>query len=162
MRLVNPITQTVIACPIRNDGHAADGTPGDCMRAALATILGVDLHDVPHVVMFSQWWDEARRTVGRHMKGWDIGCWDEFSWPFYTSAGADANAYAPPFVIGAGPSPRGPFGHVVILDATTGEMVHDPHPSRAGILQVEAVYALCAPYEPAPARLLELCAGGAA
>lgn len=37
-------------------------------------------------------------------------------------------------VIACGVSPRDPEGtHAVVADAETGDIVHDPHPSRAGL-----------------------------
>lgn len=147
---MRPVDQAVTACPIRNDGHAADGTPGDCFRACLAMLLGVDLTDVPHVVSYVSWWDLTRRTVGELLPGFDVGCYaPEF--PLYPDA-------EPRLVIASGPSPRGPFAHAVIVDARTGDLVHDPHPSRAGLAVIEDVIALVPPYAPPPAPMKELTA----
>lgn len=133
------VDQAVLACPVRNDGHDATGTPGDCFRAALATLLGSDLHEVPHAVQYLSWWSVARRHVRRTRPGWDLGCWTDVTWPLYRP---DPDAYIPPLALATGPSPRGPFSHVVVVDATTGALAHDPHPSRAGLLSVSEVYGL--------------------
>lgn len=143
------IDQTVTACPVRNDGHAADGTPGDCLRACLAMLLDVDLTAVPHVVMFAAWWDEARRTVRRLQPGADLAYFEGITFPLYDDA-------EPRVVIASGPSPRGPFAHVVMVEAAGGEVLHDPHPSRAGLVSVDGVLALVPPYDPPPAPMAEL------
>lgn len=60
-------------------------------------------------------------------------------------------------VIVAGDSPRGPFGHVVVgrYDGhrPPGErldIVHDPHPSRAGITAPYSMDIITVPYDPPP------------
>ena len=43
-----PVHQTILACPIRGDGHDADGRPGDCYRAAIASVLDLPIDEVPY------------------------------------------------------------------------------------------------------------------
>lgn len=45
-----PVTQTIFADPLRGDGHNADGEPGDCLRACVASILELPLSAVPNFV----------------------------------------------------------------------------------------------------------------
>jgi hypothetical protein len=42
-----------------------------------------------------------------------------------------------PLCIIRGTSPRG-IGHAVVGDTATGEMVHDPHPSREGLVEINS------------------------
>ena len=51
-----PIHQTILADPQRNDGHDADGQPGNCYQAAIASVLDLALEDVPHFATFSDDW----------------------------------------------------------------------------------------------------------
>lgn len=39
-----------------------------------------------------------------------------------------------------GQSPRGNFNHSVVGDARTGALIHDPHPSRAGLLNITGAF----------------------
>ena len=47
-----------------------------------------------------------------------------------------------PYIILNGGSPRGEFAHCVVADAATGDIVHDPHPSRDGITSITGAFAL--------------------
>lgn len=123
-------TQQILADPTRGDGYDADGQPGDCWKACVATLLGVeDYATVPHFVTFEDWWGETYqyvyKTTGKSLRKWRN--------PEIIPAGLE-------LFIGVGPSPRGDFLHAVIVDRT-GTLVHDPHPSGLGILEVEEYYA---------------------
>lgn len=138
---MRPVDSRVLADPRRGDGADAAGVMGDCFRACLASLLELDLDDVPHAVHFVTWFDEVRRFM-RAQIGSDAGCYEP-RWPLY-----DDGIGRP--VIASGPSPRGPWWHSVIVDSTTGELMHDPHPSRAGILEVSDVIAIVPAYDPPP------------
>lgn len=105
-----------------DSGHPA----GDCLRACVATVLGLPPREVPHFVQYVDhpagtdpmlwWW----AVVGFcHHHGWEI-TYDDLS-------GRDGWSLA------NGPSPRG-HQHVVV--AYDGEVVFDPHPSRHGLVTV--------------------------
>lgn len=123
--------QKILADPIRNDGHDANGRPGDCWKACVASLLGVEDYDsVPHFVELDNWWAETYQYIWKQSRK-SLNHWRD-------------PKYAPSYLqlfIGAGPSPRGPFHHAVLVDRE-GKLVHDPHPSRAGLLQVEDYYGL--------------------
>jgi hypothetical protein len=102
-----------------------DGT-GNCFEACIASILEIDLSEVP---LF-------------HNTDWFPRFWD-----WLISRGYEYHGILPPnrvpvykkgidgFFIGAGDSPRGPHikgGHAVVFK--DGAMVHDPHPDNTGIL----------------------------
>jgi hypothetical protein len=113
-----PLDQTI-------NGNGENGEPvGNCWQACVASLLDLQLDQVPHFAMESphSWFRSTRRFVFQHT-GFDLGCFVP-KFPL-TEPGQ--------YVIGVGPSPRGDFLHAVILDGTTGELAHDPHLSRAGL-----------------------------
>ena len=141
-----PIHQTILADPQRNDGHDADGQPGNCYQAAIASVLDLALEDVPHFATFSDDWVErswswfADRGLTRAF--YHEQFFRDLTWPLHVAPGTDF--WGQPVsrivgVLGAGPSPRGPFRHVVVLDPATGAMIHDPHPSGAGLELIDEV-----------------------
>lgn len=95
-----------------------DPVPGDCVRACIATILGLELDDVPHFVQLydCEWaaemqdWCEARGVVAEWRSGW--------------------HPTKEPAML-SGPSPR-TGRHAVVMQH--GEIIHDPHPSRLGLV----------------------------
>ena len=94
------------------------GVMGDCMRACVASIIGVDPLVLPPPLPTESLvleLDRALRVWGRALVwlAWD-------------------GSYIPDGVLHlmGGPGPRG-VGHCVV--AAGGELVHDPHPSRAGL-----------------------------
>lgn len=112
-----------------------DGQIGDCLRAAVASVLGWEkMDDVPHFATYGFGCaddDETRHGWWWALIGWcasldppcevrevKVDCWSDFLPPDI--------AY-----ILSGPSPRGPWNHVVV--AANGEMIWDPHPSREGL-----------------------------
>ena len=105
-----------------------NGSVGDCWRACIAGLLGLPIEEVPHFVRdFEEpdWWEATRRFVRDHSPGDQID-WYDPTFPAYIGDGW-------PVVILSGPSPRGDWMHSVLADSLTGEVVWDPHPSRAGL-----------------------------
>ncbi|BCW61862.1 hypothetical protein [Arthrobacter sp. StoSoilB22] len=127
---MKPHKQRILADPARGDGHDANGIPGDCWKACIASLLDVEDYDsVPHFVGLEDWWGETYTYV------WEKHQLSLRKW-------RDAQ-HIPPgleLFIGVGPSPRGDFHHAVIVDRA-GKLVHDPHPSDLGILNVEEYFA---------------------
>jgi hypothetical protein len=104
---------------------------GNCTEAAVASILGLDLSEVPDF-----------RASGV----------DAF-WPsfhrFFRARGFEAfrlegNWSPDVHYLASGISPRG-VHHMVVMRA--GALVHDPHPSKAGIAEPEHVW-LIVPVDP--------------
>lgn len=96
---------------------------GDCLRAALCSVLELKPGDVPHFAAGDQWLADLQ----------------DFLEPRNLTAFLVAIAVEdePPVPrIRCGPSPRGDWLHAVAVysDGT----VHDPHPSRAGFDDREA------------------------
>lgn len=94
---------------------------GDCMTAALASILNMRLKDVPRFIDHTESFYE------------DIDAWLESHGLEYL--GVSPFAEGPRYTVDGyylvmGRSPRG-CSHVVVYN--DGALVHDPHPSGAGI-----------------------------
>lgn len=96
------------------------GIPGNCLQAAVATILGLRLEMVPHFVAIPGpvWWDFYVAFAAAH--GREIRLAENDDEP----------------VIASGPSPRG-VSHAVVMHR--GQVI-DPHPSRAGLVDIERMY----------------------
>lgn len=113
-------SQTILATP----ELVAQGVYGNCMQAAIATVLRKPLDAVPHFGAFS-WWPGALRLWLRG-EGLD-----------YTVV------KAPPIpderAMLCGNSPRG-YAHAVVSEG--GRIVWDPHPSRGGLTEVTGAYVI--------------------
>lgn len=120
-------------------GDGADGaTPGNCMQTAVASLLGLPLEEVPHFVAAPDdlWWsaflnwivgrglrltmfEERFTTREIYLDGWLI-------------AAPISDAPTDQLVIANGMSDRG-FRHCVLWKNEA--LVHDPHPSGAGLAE---------------------------
>lgn len=114
--------------------NPAEGRIGDCFRCAVASILELPAADVPHFMDYP--WDDPDQ--GRWFK--DLNEWlrpyglaymevtahpdAPWDWDAFKAAGFD------PFHIMSGNSIRAK--HSVV--AMSGEIVHDPHPARLGLV----------------------------
>ncbi len=140
-------TQLVLADPDRGDGHSAAGESGDCLRACVASMLDiVDPATVPNFadVPPGNWhWYVGLRNWARSLGLDVVSARPRWPIPF--------EGEHLPVVIASGKSPRGDWQHAVLVDAETGELVHDPHPSGAGLGgPIEDVLAIVDLYDPAP------------
>lgn len=113
------------------------GTVGDCWRACIASVIGCPITEVPHFVRDhgDDGWFEATNSWLAERYGETVRYAPVDTWPPDLSTRR-------PYVILNGGSPRGEFAHCVVADAASGEMVHDPHPSRVGIASVTGAFAL--------------------
>lgn len=120
---MTPVTQTIL--------HGSGPRPGNCFAACVATFLDLPIEQVPHIV-----------ELGIHLNGEDdkMAWWaltlgfmaGHGYWPTRLDSLADAEPGEVVFV--GGPSPRGVEHAVLYRD---GELWHDPHPSRAGLLSID-------------------------
>jgi len=122
--------------------------PGDCWRTALACLIQVPRDEVPHFIheypghrvgprgtlSTPWWWLKSVEWVEQQRPGFTLENYAP-RFPVYDGDG-------PSRVIISGQSPRGDWLHAVIVDSVTGEMVHDPHPSGAGVLDQQEMAAL--------------------
>lgn len=105
-----------------------EGRVGNCMQAAVATVLGHDLDDVPHFCRYTEqddsgdpdglwWWSYLGYLAACGLR--------------VVSVPVDPrNPWLPDdrTCIVSGKSPRGNFSHAVVYDGATGA-AWDPHPS---------------------------------
>lgn len=140
----------------RPDGHTLDGTPGDCYRTALAAVVSLARDEVPHFAQYHRFDDAVRRWVRDTFEGYDLGWYLPTPWPLVESPSPIQQ-----LAIATGPSPRGDWMHCVVIDAVTGDLVHDPHPSGEGLAgDITCIDLLVPTYDPAPEAAIAL--GGAA
>ena len=112
------------------------GTRGNCLQAAVASILDLPLAAVPNFMDA----DSAH------------GFWAAYE-EFLRARGFEyielpGNHCPDCFYLASGSSPRGVKHAVIMRD---GKLVHDPHPSRAGIDPIDHIHVL-APIDPARAQ----------
>jgi hypothetical protein len=138
-------TQRILGDPRRGDGRASDGTPGDCLRTATASMLDLPVDAVPHFALYREWWTAMRR--------WARSRGDDFTCLVPVDGAVHQFLDGPGLLLASGPSPRGPFWHTVVVDEQL-DLVHDPHPSRVGLTAVEDVLVYVdRPLFPAPYTL---------
>ena len=100
---------------------------GNCFAACIASIFEVSLQEVlddSQIEAGGPWWIAWKTWLEQSGYGLIHLNNDPPAW-FFPIKG---------YVILSGKSPRGDFEHSVV--ALDGKMVHDPHPSRAGIESV--------------------------
>lgn len=102
--------------------------PGDCARAVIASLLELPISTVPHFLLESD-----RTALGFYslIEEFLLSQGYEMAWnatPLYhLKEGVDVYHYI------SGPSPRGEGLHHAVV-GLNGNIIHDPHPSREGLL----------------------------
>ena len=129
---MKPVDQTKL--------HNPPVVNGNCMNAAFASILEIDIEDIPH---FEDMPEHGEGT--KNKKSWFPALLDWLEGLGFHLLRWNEEVYLPSFFIANGTSPRG-VKHSVVYKGT--EMVHDPHPSRDGIEKITSVWALL-PLNPA-------------
>ena len=119
---MKPIDQDVFGAP-----------DGNCFTACVASLLRIPLDEVRDI-------EELYRNGSREHYAGDAQAfskaWAEIQRALAVRFGVTVACFQSPhapsgYCMAAGKSPRGDFGHyVVVLD---GELAHDPHPSRDGL-----------------------------
>lgn len=128
---MTPVDQRIIA--------KTEGAVGDCLSACIASVLDLPLDDVPIFVAEPDWygacvaWLRARGIALVLLQNL------QNEWPWIPPDNL-------PIIVG-GPSPRGPWHHAVVgiwRDGGAMQVLHDPHPSRAGLAgnEIFAAYLL--------------------
>lgn len=107
---------------------------GNCGEAAVASILGITLIDVPDF-----------RINGRDAEAY----WSTFkrfirSYGYYPYMVPNGQLVLPVMYLASGPSSRGCKHMVVMQD---GKLLHDPHPSDEGLLSIDLLHILI-PFDP--------------
>lgn len=119
--------------PVDQEFFFDQGQVGDCVRAITASILELDRESVPHFVQDKpghDWYDDWEKFMQNHGVNPIMvpGPWTDNKPPIPTG-----------FYLASGPSARN-CRHIVIM--WDGRVAHDPHPSRAGLLEIEAIWIL--------------------
>lgn len=117
--------------PVDQEYFYDKGEIGDCVRAVTASILELDSKDVPHFVKDqpgSDWYST-----------WEQFMIDHGTTPIMLTGPWESPPKLVGFYLASGPSERN-CRHIVIM--YNGKMIHDPHPSRAGLIDIEAVWML--------------------
>jgi len=114
------VTQTILYDPDLN----ARGVYGNCVQAAVASALGLDLDAVPHFGAFT-WWEAAGRL-------WLRGRGLDWRWVPVNRGLPEGRCVI------VGQSPRDTGRHAVVGDG--GRVVWDPHPSRDGLTVIQGAY----------------------
>jgi hypothetical protein len=113
-----------------------DRQRGNCLQAALASLLDLPLDEVPPFVQDHvdhdgdsvnewHWWN--RMLLWLRDRGLGV-----------TSAGV-CDPEPGEYVLAMGPSPRGKGIHHVVINRD-GQLAHDPHPDATGLVNVESIY----------------------
>ena len=113
---MKPVTQTIL--------HGdPDGRPGNCLQAAIASLLELPLHVVPHFVLHDDWLERMAAFCTIH--GYELS----------SQAPDEYCAYG----MAWGLSERGVRHAVCWVD---GRLAFDPHTSRTGLRSVTELIAL--------------------
>lgn len=113
--------------PVTQNKLVTDSTTGNCLAACLASIFECEIHEIPEFEEMheSEWFEclvEWLWSKGRGFK------------EVYLTGEHPKGVY-----IGVGQSPRNPKNtHAVVVQ--DGEIVHDPHPSRAGVTKMSSYW----------------------
>lgn len=114
---MHEVTQTILA----ND---PDGRMGNCLQAAIASILDLDLDQVPHF---------AEQDIKGGVYWWNALCdWAEKMG--YQVLDTPNKRSVSGYTLACGKSPRGYFNHIVV--AYDGETVWDPYPGGTGVERI--------------------------
>lgn len=111
-----PVTQDIFV----ND---PEGRIGNCFQAAIASIVEKPLNEVPHFAAIEDdtWWEQTLEFLSNN--GYSV----------YDCSPEELPHVKDSLVLVVGKSERG-VNHSVIFK--NGKLLHDPHPSRSGIIDV--------------------------
>lgn len=105
---------------------------GNCFASCVASIFEVPLDEVPNFCTTKDWYER-------------LGAWANER-GLYPIMFPYSDEWVPPgYAILSGKSPRGDFLHAVV--SFKGEVIHDPHPSKQGIL-TKADWIIFAVFDP--------------
>lgn len=114
---------------------SGEGTIGNCVQAAVSSILGLEMNEVPHFLRVAEIPEEWELVFRKWMtaQGFHIVNYGG-EWQF------------PGLYLASGPTKRNPnIWHMVVM--RDGKLVHDPHPDNIGLSIVKHIK-LLVPLEP--------------
>lgn len=109
--------------------------PGNCFSACVASFLGVPLEHVPH---FIELWPASVDGSESDGSWWHATCGFMAAHGLWGHDVLSGEAMPGEVVFAAGMSERGVMHQVLYRD---GKLWHDPHPSRAGIVEATEIIA---------------------
>jgi hypothetical protein len=113
----------------------AGATPGNCTQAALASLLDLPLDQVPHIVLFHDWYKATKLWLDGRGKKLRIYTDTENTRAYWEHIGVECSSldHAPSgqMMLACGASHNGPWAHIVVWKG--GALVHDTHPNRKGL-----------------------------
>lgn len=119
--------------PVFQDRFYVPGVPeaeqrGNCWPSAIASVIERELKDVPDF-MGDNWFNDTINFL-----------WDNGYAMYYYIIGEEPypEIEDDEYYLVSGKSPRGDFYHVVVCQ--NEDMVHDPHPSGAGLKTEEDIF----------------------
>jgi hypothetical protein len=101
----------------------AEGTHGNCQQAVIASMLDLDIDEVPNFIEQDYFWHSVKQFLaskGLQQESVFRELHDTIEGPYLVY----------------GPSSRGIL-HAVIYQ--NGKLLHDPHPSGEGVLEIKTV-----------------------
>lgn len=136
-----PVTQTKVVVRNQNDEIVVHG---NCYAAAIASIMELPITEVPNVEVFfdneNDHWIEVMHMF-LNIKGWELFTNNDFKVFHDGRYGVEEGIRmkmlqycVDKYYLVSGPSPRG-VKHICIY--RNGKLVHDPHPSKDGLLEEE-------------------------
>lgn len=147
----------------RQQPHVPGLTPGNCVQCCIASILDEPVLDrIPHVAWldpkFSDdsdvaanphaWWGILQDAVARY--GCTLHCVgspsraEALGEEMFPLSRLVSDTHELVGAIGCGSSPRGPWGHAVVVDEH-GQLLHDPHPSGVGVPFLDEAWLIIRP-----------------
>lgn len=114
--LRKPVTQTRLHDP-------ENGVRGNCVAACLASVTGAPIETFDHIINAYDWWSAFEESCKEY----------GFS-PLRMPVDDERPVILPGVHFGSGLSERG-FRHMCVY--SNGTLIHDPHPSRAGLVEVD-------------------------
>lgn len=123
------------------DQRIIDPGKGDCMTAALASLLELPYEQVPYFLGYGQetWFVEFCKFLKSQgyefMGGYSTNEPPLLLGPELLARSKGLNG----LYMASGPSPRFKCSHAVVIDSD-GKLVHDPHPSHEGVPSINYVY----------------------
>lgn len=110
-------------------------TPGNCTQAALASLLDLPLDQVPHIILFHDWYRATKLWLdgrGKKLRVYTDSVSSRAYWEHIGVEVADLDrAPSGQMMLALGHSHNGPWAHIVVWKG--GELVHDTHPNRLGL-----------------------------
>jgi hypothetical protein len=145
MKMV-PVTQTKVVVKNSNGEYVVRG---NCYAAAIASIMELPIEEVPNVEVFfhmsSDYWQEVM-LIFINSKGWDLCSDDRFKVFHDGTFGLDKGNRSQyleeckdKYYLVTGKSARGVL-HICVYK--NGKLVHDPHPTKEGLLTEETFQVL--------------------